>query len=98
MQALDQAGQPAQQAKSRLAECEDCGGKVSRKASVCPHCGRPFGYATSQQVTIADLDIKFTSLVGFMVSFAIASIPAAIILMIIMVIFSAIFGGMLFMR
>lgn len=26
-----------------LAECVDCGGKVSRHANSCPHCGRPFG-------------------------------------------------------
>ena len=28
-----------------LAECEDCGGKVSMSAPACPHCGKPFGGA-----------------------------------------------------
>lgn len=28
---------------NNLARCEDCNGLVSRSASVCPHCGRPFG-------------------------------------------------------
>jgi hypothetical protein len=24
-----------------LVSCADCGGKISRQAKVCPHCGRP---------------------------------------------------------
>ena len=26
---------------NKLTECDDCGGKVSKRAATCPHCGAP---------------------------------------------------------
>jgi hypothetical protein len=29
-----------------LIDCPDCGGKVSRRALTCPHCGRPMTHGS----------------------------------------------------
>lgn len=68
--------------RSHLVECEDCSAKVSRLAYTCPSCGRPFGGQASP-VRVMDIKMTFTSMVGFMVKWAIASIPAIIILCLI---------------
>ncbi len=43
----------------------------------------------AKEVIVIDIDMKFWSMVGFMVKWAIAAIPAFIILMIIIMLFSA---------
>lgn len=68
-------------ALNRIAACEDCGGTVSRLALSCPHCGRPFGrHVDASPVHVMDVRMDFMSMIGFMVKWAIASIPAFIIL------------------
>lgn len=63
----------------RLAVCEDCGGKVSRLAATCPHCGRPFDKGRVA-VEVINIKMEFEAMVWFMVKAALAAIPAAIIL------------------
>jgi hypothetical protein len=48
------------------------------------------------RVIVADIHMPFGSMVGFMVKWAIASIPAVIILVIIGAIISGVFGSLLF--
>ena len=69
-----------------IGECPDCGGKVSKQAAFCPHCGHPGEDKHALSVNVRDLDIGFSNLVGLMVKISIAAIPAIIILWII-------FGG-----
>lgn len=81
--ASDPARAPDQGARSaRLAECEDCGGKVSRLAVSCPHCGRPFDGGRAP-VNVMNIKMSFDAMVFFMVKAALAAIPAAIILVVI---------------
>lgn len=93
MDVIGHPEKPNERASSNLVLCEDCNGKVSRKAVTCPHCGRPFGRAASPTVTLSDVDIGFFSLVGLMVKVAVAAIPATIILSVIFVALMAILGG-----
>jgi hypothetical protein len=48
-----------------------------------------------QQVVVTDIHMPFGSMVGFMVKWAIASIPALIILILIGIIFSGVFGSLI---
>lgn len=80
---------------SRMAECVDCGGVVSRKALLCPHCGRPFGSGPRYDVTVRDVEIRFGSMVSLMVGMAVAAIPAVIILTVIGAAVFAIGGAVL---
>lgn len=67
----------------------DCGGKVSDQAEACLTCGRPVarrrsGSASSTQyVVVSDVEMKFGSMVQFMVQWVFASIPAAFIVTLI---------------
>ena len=63
----------------KIKACPDCGKEKSPDALWCVHCG----------------SIKFGRQVTFMVSWALASIPAALVFAIIVTGFVAIFGGML---
>jgi hypothetical protein len=57
------------------------------------HCyAQEFG---SNAVVVRDIDMPFGSMVGFMVKWAIAAIPAAIILAIVWFVIAAMFAGML---
>ena len=49
-----------------------------------------------QKVEVTNIDMPFENMVGFMVKWALASIPAFIILAIIFAIFFAIFGSLFF--
>lgn len=48
-----------------------------------------------QPVLVTDIHMPFTSMVGFMVKWAIAAIPAIIILLFIFAVISAVLGGFL---
>lgn len=67
---------------ARLAECEDCGGTVSRGAVSCPHCGRQFDGGRTP-VDVMNIKMSFDAMVWFMVKAALAAIPATIILIVI---------------
>ncbi|TVO53064.1 hypothetical protein [Denitromonas halophila] len=69
--------------EDRLGICGDCGGTISRRAVLCPGCGRSFGGDPRLEVNIADVRMPFSSMVVFMVKWAIAAIPAVIILAVI---------------
>lgn len=77
---------------SPLALCADCGGRVSKKAHLCPHCGRPFGTVPRHDVTVRDVQMRFGSMVAMLVGFAFASIPALLILIAIAVFIFGAFG------
>jgi hypothetical protein len=47
-----------------------------------------------QRVVVVDVDMKFTTMVFFLVKLAIASIPAAIILFVIGLLVVMLFGGL----
>lgn len=49
---------------------------------------------TEQRVVVVDVNMKFSTMVWFLVKLAIASIPAAVILFVIGILLSAIFGGL----
>lgn len=63
------------------AYCPDCGGRRSKLAVLCPHCGRPGVYAL--RTTVTDIDMPFWSMVNFMIKWALASVPALIGLVIL---------------
>ena len=48
-----------------------------------------------QRVTVTDFDMTFSNMVGFMIKWAIAAIPAAFVLFVLFVVISAFFGGFL---
>lgn len=73
---LDQAPRPQ---KAKITSCAVCGGAVSSVAPSCPHCGHVLRVAASQ-VSVIDIQMPFWSMVGFMVRWALASLPAIIIL------------------
>ncbi len=71
--------------RSSLGECADCGGLVSPRAVVCPHCGRPFGDGV-QPVAVVDVRMPFDSMVVLIIKWALAAVPAAVILVAIYVV------------
>jgi predicted RNA-binding Zn-ribbon protein involved in translation (DUF1610 family) len=83
--------------KTLLSKCDACEGVVARDAEICPHCGRPF-VVPERLVTVTDVQMRFWSMVVFMVKWAIASIPAAVLLIFIGVatfgLLSGIFTGL----
>lgn len=73
--------------------CPKCGAENHDQAVECKSCLRPFGGYVAGRVAappppaapvrIMDIDMPFGSMVGFMVKWAIASIPAIFILVVI---------------
>ena len=51
--------------------------------------------ADAEKVRIVDIQMPFTSMVGFMIKWVLATIPAAIILIFIVAVLSSFFGGFL---
>lgn len=72
-----------------MIECSECKQQRSEYAAVCPHCGLPpdSRAARPAKVMVTDIDMRFPTMIGFLVKLAIAAIPAIIIL--------AIFGAVL---
>lgn len=48
-----------------------------------------------QEIIVTDIRMPFTSMVVFMIKWAVASIPAFIILSLLFALFTMLFGGML---
>ncbi|VAX17744.1 hypothetical protein MNBD_NITROSPINAE03-237 [hydrothermal vent metagenome] len=73
-----------------LIKCPECSAQVSEQASACPKCGYSFGAMAVkvadeekdeiQGVVVTDINMTFSSMVSFMIKWALATIPAAIIL------------------
>lgn len=63
-----------------LIACRECGGQISEWAAICPHCGVA---GQNGGLPVADVRIRFGSLVWLFVKAAIAAIPATIILTVI---------------
>jgi len=86
-----------------LIKCPECGAEVSAAARFCPKCGDTFGAiavkvtdenkGTIQSVVVTDINMTFSSMVSFMIKWALATIPAAIILAGIFFIFTGLFAG-----
>ena len=66
---------------------------VPSTSSTMPPRAPTATHSDPQQVIVTDIHMPFGSMVGFMVKWAIASIPAVIILFLLGVILSAIFGS-----
>lgn len=97
---LSGTGQQANSNSTSLLEhCQACGNKVSKHAATCPACGHPQYMPASQihtkaqRVSVTDIDIPFGSMVGFMVKWALAAIPALIIIIIIGTVLISLFAG-----
>jgi uncharacterized membrane protein YvbJ len=64
--------------------CPDCAAQNDADAAGCHRCGARFTWRDDlykpQRVTVVDFDMKFTSMIIFMVKWALAAIPAMIIL------------------
>lgn len=64
-----------------LIDCYECNAKVSDQASSCPHCG-----ALNQDpdqslpVEVADFEMKFASMVWFLIKVSFAAVPAVIVI------------------
>lgn len=64
----------------RMASCGDCGREISRKAVMCPGCGRAFGGQPPLEVGVSVVSMSISDLAWFLVRLAIALIPAAVVL------------------
>lgn len=78
-----------------LKDCSECGSKTSDSAYLCPNCGHPQQAAATARTAIVDLDLPFTSMVGFMVKWVIASIPAMFILLVLGAFLVMVLGSLL---
>lgn len=64
-----------------LIECKECKGQLSDTAAFCPHCGAiAEDPVRSMPVEVFDVDMKFMTMIYFLVKVAVAAIPAVIIL------------------
>lgn len=70
-----------------LVLCAACDRQVSRHAAWCPGCGHPINAAP--HITVADVQMRFFSIMLLMVKSAFAAIPAAIIITTIVVVVGA---------
>jgi len=70
-------------------KCLKCGIRGFADEEYCPYCGAKYPL----KAVIVDFDMRFSSMVLFMVKWAIASIPAFIILVILLGISAAILSG-----
>lgn len=64
-----------------LVDCYECGAKVSDRASACPHCGvlNP-DPSHALPVDVSDFEMKFGSMVWFLIKVAFAAVPAVIVI------------------
>lgn len=77
-----------------LGKCPDCDQAVSPAAAFCPHCGHPGALDNPLSVTVQDVQVRFWSLVWFLVKLAVAALPALAILLLMGVAAAAFFGGL----
>ena len=92
------------------AYCPHCGKKIQNDATFCEYCGRDVlqegENIQAREITmkadrpdgvvvIKGIDMPFGSIVGLMVKWSLASIPAAIILFIIYGVLFAVFGSVI---
>lgn len=66
-----------------LISCPECTNTISEYARACPHCGFPAAPPHAEpvrDVTVTGVEMPFFGMVGFMVKWAIASIPAGLII------------------
>ena len=79
-----------------MATCPACQKANASGAGFCADCGTPLtgqGAAPSR-VSVTDIDMPFGSMVGFMVKWSLASIPAVIILAVLIGIAYMLFVGL----
>jgi len=77
-------------------QCIACASTIPDDSAKCPKCGYRYSKQSvlaRSEVVIVDVDMPFTSMIGFMVKWAIAAIPALIILAIIFFVLAAAFWG-----
>ena len=64
-----------------LIECKECKGQLSDTAACCPQCGAiAEDPVRSMPVEVFDVDMKFMTMIYFLIKVAVAAIPAVIIL------------------
>lgn len=76
--------------------CSECGGRMSQRATACPHCGDPNrrrGSPADQPVSITDVSIPFWSMVRLMIKWALATIPAILLLFVILMGIAVVLGA-----
>ena len=73
----------------------DCGHifKSNAVAYNNPHYKKPVESTSPQEVTVKGIDMPFWNMVGFMVKWTLAAIPAMIIISVIYFIIAAVVGG-----
>jgi len=63
-----------------LIDCYECKAKVSESAASCPHCGAiPLDPVRSLPVEVSDLDMKFRTMIWFLIKVSFAAVPAVIV-------------------
>jgi predicted permease len=63
-----------------LIDCYECKAQVSESAANCPHCGAiPLDPVRSLPVEVSDLDMKFRTMIWFLIKVSFAAVPAVIV-------------------
>ena len=64
-----------------LIDCFECKAKVSESAASCPHCGAvPLDPVRALPVEVSNLDMKFGTMIWFLIKVAFAAVPAIIVI------------------
>lgn len=64
-----------------LTDCLECKAKVSDTAASCPHCGAvPLDPVHSLPVEVSNIDMKFGTMIWFLIKVAFAAVPAVIVI------------------
>jgi len=60
--------EPQPSGDGKVIACPDCGGKVSRRAPACPHCGAPL---RTPNVRVTDIDLTLWSMAKLILCFSV---------------------------
>ena len=64
-----------------LIDCYECKAKVSDSAASCPHCGAiPLDSDSTLPVEVLNVDMKFVTMIWFLIKVAFAAVPAVIVI------------------
>lgn len=77
-----------------LINCSECEKEISDHARWCPHCGFARSASQPMRTYVTDIDMSFFNMMGFMIKWAFAAIPAIIILAILFAMASGVLYGL----
>ena len=64
-----------------LIDCYECKAKISDTAASCPQCGAvPLDPLRSLPVEVSNVDMKFGTMIWFLIKVAFAAVPAVIVI------------------